>query len=89
MAALAGQHMKKATMELGGHAPVLIFKDADLDVAVKEMLASKFRNAGQVCIAPTRFLIEREVYEEVIDKIKIQVEALKVGNGLEDGIDMG
>lgn len=89
LAALAGQHMKKATMELGGHAPVLIFKDADLDVAVKEMLASKFRNAGQVCIAPTRFLIEREVYEEVIDKIKIQVEALKVGNGLEDGIDMG
>lgn len=89
LAALAGQHMKKATMELGGHAPVLIFKDADLDVAVKEMLASKFRNAGQVCIAPTRFLIEREVYDEVVEKIKQQVEALKVGNGLDDGVDVG
>lgn len=89
LAALAGQHMKKATMELGGHAPVLIFKDADLDVAVKEILAAKFRNAGQVCIAPTRFLIEREVYDEVIAKIKIQVEALKVGNGLDDGTDIG
>ena len=89
LAALAGQHMKKATMELGGHAPVLIFKDADLDVAVKEMLASKFRNAGQVCIAPTRFLIERDVYDEVISKIKTQVEALKVGNGLDDDTDMG
>lgn len=89
LAALAGQHMKKATMELGGHAPVLIFKDADLDVAVTEMLASKFRNAGQVCIAPTRFLIQREVYDEVIAKIKAQVEKLKVGNGLDDGVDMG
>ncbi len=89
LAALAGQHMKKATMELGGHAPVLIFKDADLDVAVKEILASKFRNAGQVCIAPTRFLIERDVYDEVITKIKTQVEALKVGNGLDAGTDMG
>lgn len=89
LAALAGQHMKKATMELGGHAPVLIFKDADLDVAVSEMLASKFRNAGQVCIAPTRFLIEREVYDQVVEKIKQQVEALKVGNGLDEGVDVG
>lgn len=89
LAALAGQYMKKATMELGGHAPVLIFKDANLDVAVKEMLASKFRNAGQVCIAPTRFLIEREVYDEVVSKIKTHTEALKVGNGLDADVDMG
>lgn len=89
LAALAGQHMKKATMELGGHAPVLIFKDADLDIAVQEMLVAKFRNAGQVCIAPTRFLIERAVYDEVIEKIKIQVEKLKIGNGLDDGVDIG
>lgn len=89
LAALAGQHMKKATMELGGHAPVLIFKDADLDIAVQEMLAAKFRNAGQVCIAPTRFLIECAVYDEVIEKIKIQVEKLKIGNGLDDGVDIG
>lgn len=89
LAALAGQYMKKATMELGGHAPVMIFKDADLDVAVKEMLAAKFRNAGQVCIAPTRFLIEQEVYDQVIDKIKTQVEVLRVGNGLDDATDVG
>lgn len=89
LAALAGLHMKKATMELGGHAPVLIFKDADLDVAVKEMLASKFRNAGQVCIAPTRFLIEREVYETVVEKIKQLVLKIKVGNGLDSDVDMG
>ena len=88
LAALAGQHMKKTTMELGGHAPVLIFKDADLDLVAKEMVASKFRNAGQVCIAPTRFLIEREVYDLFIDKLKIEVEKLKLGNGLDD-VDVG
>lgn len=88
LAALAGQYMKKTTMELGGHAPVLIFKDADLDRAAKEMVSAKFRNAGQVCIAPTRFLIEREVYEIFIEKLKIEVEKLKIGNGLDD-VDVG
>ena len=57
LAALAGQHMKRVTMELGGHAPVIVFDDADVQVAAKAMASSKFRNAGQVCISPTRFLV--------------------------------
>ena len=68
LAALAGLHMKRVTMELGGHAPVIVFDDADLDVAVKVMSASKFRNAGQVCISPTRFLIQKNVYDDFVDK---------------------
>ncbi|ASL83068.1 NAD-dependent succinate-semialdehyde dehydrogenase [Serratia bockelmannii] len=89
LAALAGQHMKKATMELGGHAPVLIFDDADLDAAAKELAQSKFRNAGQVCIAPTRFLIQQGVYEAFVEKFTAAVRELKLGNGLEDGVTMG
>lgn len=89
LAALAGQHMKKATMELGGHAPVLIFDDADLDAAAKELAAAKFRNAGQVCIAPTRFLIQQGVYDAFVEKFTAEVNKLVVGNGLEDGVTMG
>ncbi|MBJ2064857.1 NAD-dependent succinate-semialdehyde dehydrogenase [Serratia odorifera] len=89
LAALAGQHMKKATMELGGHAPVLIFDDADLDAAAKELAAAKFRNAGQVCIAPTRFLIQQGVYDEFVEKFTAAVREINVGNGLDDGVTMG
>ncbi|MFI8416328.1 NAD-dependent succinate-semialdehyde dehydrogenase [Serratia sp. NPDC078593] len=89
LAALAGQHMKKATMELGGHAPVLIFDDADLDSAAKQLAAAKFRNAGQVCIAPTRFLIQQGVYEAFIEKFTAAVREINVGNGLEDDVTMG
>ncbi|MCH4248178.1 MAG: NAD-dependent succinate-semialdehyde dehydrogenase [Acinetobacter populi] len=89
LASLAGLHMKKVTMELGGHAPVLIFKDADLDTAAKEIVAAKFRNAGQVCIAPTRFIIAREVYEQFTQKLVDQIQQLKVANGLEEGTDIG
>jgi succinate-semialdehyde dehydrogenase / glutarate-semialdehyde dehydrogenase len=89
LAALAGLHMKRVTMELGGHAPVIIFDDADLDVAVKVMTASKYRNAGQVCISPTRFLIQKKVYDSFVDKFLASSKAVKVGNGLESGITMG
>jgi succinate-semialdehyde dehydrogenase / glutarate-semialdehyde dehydrogenase len=68
LAALAGQHMKRATMELGGHAPAIIFDDADLEKAVKVMAGSKYRNAGQVCVSPTRFLVQEGVYEKVVSK---------------------
>ena len=61
LAALAGQHMKRVSMELGGHAPVIVCEDADLELAVKTLGAAKFRNAGQVCISPTRFLVHRSV----------------------------
>ena len=61
LAALAGLHMKRVTMELGGHAPAIVFEDADIDHAVKVLAASKFRNAGQVCVAPTRFIVHERV----------------------------
>ncbi len=68
LAAMAGQHMKRATMELGGHAPAIIFDDANLEVATKVLAANKFRNAGQVCIAPTRFLVQEKVYDEFVER---------------------
>lgn len=89
LAALAGQHMKKATMELGGHAPVLVFADADIDQMIRDMMAAKFRNAGQVCIAPTRFLIERPIYAEVTQRLRDAIDQLQVGNGLQENIDLG
>jgi succinate-semialdehyde dehydrogenase/glutarate-semialdehyde dehydrogenase len=89
LAALAGKHMKRSTMELGGHAPVIIFDDANIDAAAKVMAGSKFRNAGQVCISPTRFLVQEGVYNEFVDKFVAATQRLKVGNGLETGITMG
>ncbi len=89
LAALAGKHMKRATMELGGHAPVLIFDDADLDKAIEVTAAAKFRNAGQVCVAPTRFLVQEGIADRFMDGFVKATEALKVGNGLEDGVTMG
>jgi succinate-semialdehyde dehydrogenase / glutarate-semialdehyde dehydrogenase len=89
LAALAGAHMKRVTMELGGHAPAIVCNDADLDQAVKILSANKFRNAGQVCIAPTRFLVQREVYEPFVERFVQAAKAIKVGNGLEAGSTMG
>ena len=89
LAALAGEHMKLATMELGGHAPAIIFEDADVDKAVKLLAASKFRNAGQVCISPTRFLVQEGVYDRVLERFTDAAKAIRVGNGFEDGTQMG
>jgi len=89
LAAMAGQHMKRMTMELGGHAPVIIFDDADIDVAAKTMVGSKFRNAGQVCVSPTRFLVQEGVYNKFVEKFVDATKALKVGNGLEASSQMG
>lgn len=89
LASLAGKYMKRATMELGGHAPAMIFADADLDQAATILAANKFRNAGQVCIAPTRFLVQTTVYDTFLDKFVAKCEALKLGNGLETGTTMG
>lgn len=89
LAALAGAHMKRATMELGGHAPAIVFNDADLDNAAKILAANKFRNAGQVCVAPTRFIVQQEVYEPFLDRFVREAEVIKLGNGLEDGTTMG
>ena len=89
LAALAGQHMKRVTMELGGHAPAIVFGDADVGLAVKILSANKFRNAGQVCVAPTRFLIHDSVYQRFVDDFVATAEKMKVGDGLQDGVRMG
>ncbi len=89
LAALAGQHMKRVTMELGGHAPVIVAEDADLELAVKMSAAAKFRNAGQVCIAPTRFLVHESVRQDFTAALARYAQGLKVGDGLADGTQMG
>jgi len=89
LAGLAGLHMKRATMELGGHAPVMIFDDADMGQAISLMSMHKFRNAGQVCVSPTRFLVQDGVADQFIDGFKAAAEKLKIGNGMEEGVDMG
>lgn len=89
LASLAGQHMKRATMELGGHAPAIVFADADLPHAAKLLVAAKFRNAGQVCVSPTRFLVEEAVYEEFTHHFVEAARAIAVGDGLHDGVQMG
>ena len=89
LAALAGKHMKRATMELGGHAPVMIFDDADLEKAIEVTAAAKFRNAGQVCVAPTRFLVQDGIADRFTAGFVKAAQALKVGNGLEEGVGMG
>lgn len=89
LAALAGLHMKRSTMELGGHAPAIVFDDADLDAAVKVLAANKLRNAGQVCVSPTRFLVQDGVYTAFVEKFTAAMQAARIGNGLEDGVTMG
>lgn len=89
LAALAGMHMKRATMELGGHAPVIVCEDADIALAVKTGGGAKFRNAGQVCISPTRYLVHNKVKADFIAAFAELAKGLKVGNGLEKGTQMG
>ncbi len=89
LAALAGQYMKRVTMELGGHAPAIVCDDADLDVAVKLLGNAKFRNAGQACISPTRFLVQEKVYEPFLEKFIAVAQALKIGNGCDEDTRMG
>ncbi|CAA2109237.1 NAD-dependent succinate-semialdehyde dehydrogenase [Variovorax paradoxus] len=89
LAALAGQHMKRVTMELGGHAPVIVAEDADVALAVKAAGAAKFRNAGQVCISPTRFLVHNSLREEFARSLVKYTEGLKLGDGLAEGTTIG
>ena len=89
LAAMAGLHMKRATMELGGHAPAIVFEDTDVDRAASLLAGAKFRNAGQVCISPTRFLVHENVYDRFVEGFAKATKALKVGNGLTEGTTMG
>ena len=81
--------VKKASMELGGNAPFIVFDDADLDAAVKGAIASKYRNAGQTCVCANRLLVQDGVYDEFVEKLSREVLKLKVGNGLENGTLIG
>lgn len=89
LAKLAAEDLKVATMELGGHAPVLVFEDSDIDKALDTMVGAKFRNAGQVCVSPTRFLIEEPVFEKFRDGFVERAKKIAVGNGFDDGTQMG
>ncbi len=81
--------VKKTTMELGGNAPFIVFADADLDAAVKGVMLSKFRNAGQTCVCSNRILVQKDIYEEFSKRLVSAVEALEVGEGTKEGIDIG
>jgi succinate-semialdehyde dehydrogenase/glutarate-semialdehyde dehydrogenase len=89
LAALAGQQMKVMTMELGGHAPVLIFADADVEAAAQAVSGYKFRNAGQSCISPTRMLVQASVYQKFTAALVNHAKQIKVGAGLDPTSTMG
>ena len=81
--------IKKTSMELGGNAPFIVFNDADLDEAIKGAIACKYRNAGQTCVCANRLLIQDGIFDEFTARLKTAVEALKVGNGMEEGVTQG
>jgi len=86
---LAAAGMKRTTMELGGHAPVLVFDDVDVEGVLDQAVAAKFRNAGQVCVSPTRFYVHESIYERFASGFAERAKQLKIGNGLEEGVRMG
>src|SRR5690349_22345472 len=79
LAALAGAHMKRVTMELGGHAPAIVFDDADVDTASRLLAGAKYRNAGQVCVSPTRMLVQERVYSQIVEGFVKHSKTVKVG----------
>lgn len=83
------QTVKRTSMELGGNAPFIVFNDADLDAAVQGALISKYRNAGQTCVCSNRLIIQSGVYDEFAEKLQSAVSALKVGNGADEGVNVG
>src|ERR1700719_1601112 len=89
LAALAAKGMKRTTMELGGHSPVVVFADADAEKAADTIAAFKYRNAGQVCISPTRFYVQEDAYKKFLARFSDYAKAVKLGDGLEKGVTMG
>jgi len=88
MAQCAGQ-VKKVSLELGGNAPFIVFDDADLDAAVQGALLCKFRNSGQTCVSANRILVQDAVHDDFVERFEAAVGALKVGNGLDEGVQVG
>jgi succinate-semialdehyde dehydrogenase/glutarate-semialdehyde dehydrogenase len=89
LAALAAKGMKRTTMELGGHSPVVVFADADPEKAADTIAAFKYRNAGQVCISPTRFYVQEDSYKKFLARFSEYAKGIKLGDGLEKGVTMG
>src|SRR5689334_18521800 len=89
LAELAARGMKRATMELGGHSPVVVFGDADPEKSADTISAFKYRNAGQVCISPTRFYVQEGVYDRFLKRFTENAKALKLGDGMEQDTTMG
>lgn len=89
LAALAGAHMKRITMELGGHSPVLVLPDADVERAARQLARFKIRNAGQVCISPTRFYIHDDIYDAFEQRFTEELASVRVGDGLDPDTQMG
>lgn len=86
---LAADNMLRTTMELGGHGPVLVFADSDIDRVLDTVVPQKYRNAGQVCVSPTRFLVEELVFETFRDRFAERARRIVVGNGIDEGTQMG
>jgi succinate-semialdehyde dehydrogenase/glutarate-semialdehyde dehydrogenase len=89
LAALCGQAMKPAILELGGHSPVIVCEDVDAAAVARLAVPAKFRNAGQICTAPTRFIVHSKVYEPFVESFSQATRCIVVGNGLDDGVGMG
>jgi succinate-semialdehyde dehydrogenase / glutarate-semialdehyde dehydrogenase len=85
----AADQVMKCSMELGGNAPFIVFDDADLDAAVQGAILSKYRNNGQTCVCANRIYVQAGVYDAFAEKLKAAVEKMTVGDGLEDGVDLG
>jgi succinate-semialdehyde dehydrogenase/glutarate-semialdehyde dehydrogenase len=89
LARLASNNLQRCTLELGGHSPAIVFADADVDAAVEATGSFKFRNAGQVCIAPNRFFIHNDVYDQFVEKFSYRSDRLIVGDGMDAHVQMG
>ena len=85
----SAQTLKKVSLELGGNAPFIVFDDADLDAAIEGALIAKYRNAGQTCVCVNRFLVQAGIYDKFVAALKEKVEAFAIGNGLEQGNEIG
>ncbi|ADP16505.1 succinate-semialdehyde dehydrogenase [NADP+] 1 [Achromobacter xylosoxidans A8] len=89
LAVMAAAGLKRATLELGGHAPVLVFDDADAEAAADTVLAAKLRNSGQICTSPTRMYVQQGAYERFVARLAERARGWRVGNGLDAGVQMG
>jgi succinate-semialdehyde dehydrogenase/glutarate-semialdehyde dehydrogenase len=89
LARLAAPGLKRLTLELGGHSPVIVFDDVDVDAVAQQLVTAKFRNAGQLCHAPTRFFVQQESYARFVDAFSAAASKLRVGDGMAEGVDMG